>query len=329
MSKGTVSKVINNYPGINADTRKRILRVIADHSYAPDNSAQQLAFRKTRTIGVLIPHEPEHSLNGAYWSSLVTSISVETRANDYAVELLFAETDEEVDTLVHAVVRRSIVDGLIISAELGRSRFLTPLQARSVPYVVIGRPEEPAPFSVDIDNEAASRAATEHLLNAGYRRVAYISGPRDYPHNTARSAGYHGALSAAGVDYSHVSYLRYEHPQDVCAAISELVKDRATRPDAFLVGAGGDFMFDVLSALHEHELSPPDVGFVTFDDYRFLDFLTPPITAVRQPMAGIGREAVRMLISLLNGAPPERQLVLLPAELVVRNSSTVRAADGA
>ena len=98
---------------------------------------------------------------------------------------------------------------------------------------------------------------------------------------------------------------------------------RTLRPDSIVLGAGGDFMFDALTVFKELGFIPPDFGFATFDDYRFLDFLQPPVTAVAQPVSSLGSEAVRMLVQMLKSpkeAPEQNGNKILHASIIPRAS---------
>ena len=321
VTKGTVSKVINNYHGINVKTRQRVLKIIEDVGYEPNSAAQTLAFRRTGTIGLIIPHAPEHSLTGAYWSSLVTAITLEATAQGYSLVLLLPQTENQLHDLFTSTVRKKRVDGLILGAELLDKVFLATLLSAEARFIMLGKNPEFKHHCVDIDNTQAGAAIAAYLISRGYKRPVFVGGPAEYYYMTDRAAGFVDSLRSAGHSPIAPLFLRYEDRKSMTKALTETV--RSFHPDSAVVGAGGDFMFDAFSIFKELELNPPQFGFATFDDYRFLDFLEPPITAVSQPVSRLGSEAVKMLVKLLK-EPAALSLpdmsTILPASIIRRAS---------
>jgi LacI family transcriptional regulator len=318
VSKGTVSKVLNDYPGISEKTRERVVKVVKQMGYEPNSAAQALASKQTGNIGLVIPHSPRRSLNGAYWSSLVTVVTNEVIARGYSLVLLLPKVEGNLSELFTSIVRKRQMDGLIIGAELLDTKQLATIMYNEMPFVMIGRNPAFTHYYVDIDNEGAAYGITRYLQDRGFGRIAFVTGPADYYYNAARLAGYERAIAERRGGYSVCINLPYDDRIAMTQRLTELVRDRA--PDAVLCGAGGDFMFDCLNIFKALDIGVPGMGFATFDDYRYLDFTSPRITAVSQPLDRIGEEAVRMLDDLIRGRPLESLSTVLPTEIVVRNS---------
>lgn len=320
VSKGTVSKALNNYPGINPKTRQRILSLVEEMGYEPNAAAQALAFRRTGNIGLVIPHTPEHSLEGAYWSSVVTSVAQEVVRRGYRLSLMLPQEEGHLEELFRSVKRRQQYDGLVVGSEVVGSVDLEILRQDGIPFVLLGGSSTGLYHSVDIDNLQAARMITNHLLDQGYRRICLITGPVDYSYNTQRGQGYLRALEDACNPVSCLLPLPYNNVPAQRLGMQQMLGD--FKPDALICGAGGDFMFEALGVLKEAGLSIPQTGFATFDDYRYLDFTTPRITAVQQPVAQIAAAAVQILVKLVEEperAPPTGCMTL-SASLHVRDS---------
>lgn len=320
VSKGTVSKALNNYPGINEQTRQRILDLVKEMGYEPNAAAQALAFRRTGNIGLIIPHTPEHSLDGAYWSSMVTSIAQEVVINGYRLSLMLPQEEGRLDELLRSIKRRQQYDGLVVGCELVDEEELSILDDEAIPFVMLGRDPDHPRHSVDVDNVDAGWQITNHMIRQGYRRIAYVSGPLDYSYNKDRVNGYRRALSEAGIQATCHLPVPYNDTMTLIQRMEEMFRE--FRPDAVIAGAGGDFMFDCLNTLLSRGLKIPQTGFATFDDYRYLDFTQPPITAVQQPVRQIGSQAVHMLLDLIDHPDQtgEPQCCLMKASLRVRGS---------
>ena len=149
-----------------------------------------------------------------------------------------------------------------------------------------------------------------------------VSAPETYHYAAERVRGYRMALRDAGnanLEIVHASYGDEKAREKIVRMMSEW------GPDGLFVGAGGEFLLEALRAISERSSGPTTIGFTTFDDYTFLDFLSPGITAVRQPLSQMGTEATRMLLTLISGAEPEQHVLVLPATLVERQSCPFRA----
>ncbi len=302
VTKGTVSKVLNNYRGINEKTRQRVLKIVKDVGYEPNSAAQTLAFRRTGNIGLMIPHSPEHSLNGAYWSSLVSAITREATRLGYHLVLLLPQDEGQLQDLFTLIVRKKRVDGMIVSAEFLDVSNISGFISSEARFVMLGRNPKLPHRSVDIDNRQAGGSIASYIIEMGYRRPLFVGGPSVYCYMSDRAAGFSEAVQAAGREALPPLFLPYEDREAMKRALTEAARDH--RPDSAVVGAGGDFMLDALAIFKELGLFPPVFGFATFDDYRFLEFLQPPVTAVAQPVSLLGSEAVRMLVQMLK-APKE------------------------
>jgi LacI family transcriptional regulator len=321
VTKGTVSKVLNNYRGINEKTRQRVMKIVKEVGYEPNSAAQTLAFRRTGNIGLIIPHSPGHSLNGAYWSSLVSAITREATDLGYHLLLLLPQNEDRLQDLFTSIIRKKKVDGLIVSAEFLDRACISALLSSQASFVMLGRNPDLPSSSVDIDNRRAGADIASYLLERGYRRPLFAGGPSQYYYMRERADGFSDAVRSAGLEALPPLFIPYEDREAMRRALQEAA--RTLRPDSVVAGAGGDFMFDALTVFKDLDLEPPAFGFATFDDYRFLDFSRPPITAVAQPVSRMGSEAVRMLVGMLASHNEDQRRggnVILPTTIVRRAS---------
>ena len=138
VSKGTVSRVINGGPGVGAETRKRILKLIEELDYQPNASAQGLASRRSCNIGVIIPHTGSYSMSTTYWPTLLSAITEKAASQDYNVLLSTARSEQDVDSAYRSILKGKRVDGLIVGAD---SLVKTTGRAfiERVPFVMVGK----------------------------------------------------------------------------------------------------------------------------------------------------------------------------------------------
>jgi len=318
VAKGTVSKVLNNKPGIGEETRKRVLDLVKELDYHPSSMAQALANQRTSNIGLVIPYEAGQSLNGSYWSALITSITREAARKNYNLLLLTPGSEGEMSEIYQSVLHTRRVDGLIISSEHIEKQDIQQLSHGKLPFILIGKNSESPYYSVDIDNHYASRSMTEHILNHGFRKVGFIAGPMKYEYNKERLEAYTQVLAEQGLQ-PHSSESREYKTESIYQAVDELL-DASPELDAIFIGAGGEFLYDVLSRLAFRKIDTGEIGLAVFDDYRYLDFMEPRLTAVRQPLEAVGSHCVIRLLNLIAGKQMDNLNLVLPTSITVRGS---------
>jgi LacI family transcriptional regulator len=317
VSQGTVSKALNDAPGVGAETRSRILKVIEDLDYQPDASARSLVARKTGSIGMIIPHTGSYSMSSAYWPVLLTTITEAAAERNLNVLLSTARSEEDVDSAYRSILRGRRVDGLVVGAEQFGQRQLVELLFKGFPFVTVGKSRFVSHWNVDVDNEGGARALTTHLLRLGHRDVVMLAGPPHYRSVQERVEGYRKAMAAAGlpVRAHHCAY----HDESASRLIRELLETEP-RPNALFVAAG-DLVTPALAAARLLGLRiPSDLALGAFDDHPHFEHFSPPITAVSQPIDELGRAAANLLFALMDGRPPEGRDVVLPTRLVIRRS---------
>ncbi len=317
VSQGTVSKVLNEAPGVGAETRSRILQLIQDLDYHPDASARSLVAGKTGSIGVIIPHTGNYSMASAYWPVLLTAITDRAAERNLNVLLSTARAEEDVDSAYQSILRGRRIDGLVVGAEQFGQRQLVELLFKGFPFVMVGKSPFVSHWHVDVDNVAGAAGMTRHLLQLGHRRVALLAGPESYPSVQERLQGYRAAMTAAGLEPRayHCAY----HDESATRVIKELLKVQP-RASALFVAAG-DLVTPALVAARELGLDiPSDLALASFDDHPYYEQFRSPITAVSQPTRDLGQAAADLLFALMDGKTPERRGIILPTRLVIRRS---------
>jgi LacI family transcriptional regulator len=175
--------------------------------------------------------------------------------------------------------------------------------------------------SVGATNWAGGLAATEHLIGLGHRRVGMIGGPADMLCTQARVDGYRTALDRAGIEAGK-DLVRYGdfHHQGGFARTRELL-ELPDPPTAIFAGSDEQAMGAYQAARLAGLRIPDDLSVVGFDDLPTCEWLSPPLTTVRQPLEEMGRVAARTLLQLLDGRPPLTPRVELATDLRVRAST--------
>lgn len=323
VSARSVSNVINGFQYVSPEMRAKVQTAVAELDYQPNLLARSLRRGRTGSVAFLL-----QEINVPYFGDLAHQLV--QQAGDLGLSVFIDETSglrqRELD-LLDRRSRSGQVDGIILSALGVTSRDLAVLRPK-VPVVLLGeRATSPAFDHVGIDNVAAARLATSHLLDLGRRRVAVVAErhvPRA-PASRLRLRGYRDAHVAHGVALDPALVARVEHPrrQDGVAAIRQLL-DRPEPPDA--VFCVNDLL--AIGVLHELHLQgirvPDDIGVVGFDDVEDCRFTAPALSSVTIDRVALAREALRLMNSRIDGSSEPRHYVQIPHQLAVRASSSPR-----
>lgn len=318
VSRATVSRVVNNYPHIREEVRERVLKVIEETGYQPNLAARSLASSESHIIGLVIPSIINEVFTDPYYPRLTQGITQACNEKGYTLSLFLFHSPEEEKTAARRIIGNSLLDGIILTADILDDPIVPDLIAADVPLVQIGRPQQPDKVSyVDSDNVYGGELATTYLIELGYRRVGQLA----TAHNTAgidRSIGYSNALRKCGMteDENLIAYGDFSRESGY-HAMQEILPQH---PDAVFIQSD-TMALGAMQAIRDAGLSvPDDIAIVSFDDLPPALLGEPPLTTVHQPIQETGVEAVRMLLDILqNGTKPPRKTIL-PVELEIRGS---------
>ena len=341
VSRTTVSFVLNERvgSGIAAATRQRVLEAARELGYVPSAAARTLASGRTRTVGFVVC-DARHLLTDAFLPQAIFTLTEVAHARGFRV-LVEAVDEPRPPRAYEALVRAARIDGMVVMNPRGDDAQLAELIASGYPVVTIGRPPGDAGHALDVDNVAAERRATEHLLAAGRRRLAHLG--YGAPHFTTvaeRLRGFQAAHEAADLpcDDTLVAFGNYSADSGAAAltALLERLGHRRGAPAPFdgLVCGNDTVALGALTALREAGLRvPDDVAVVGFDDIPLAAHATPPLTTVRMPLLAIGAAAGHLALDLIEAGPRPFARQTEPTELVVRascgaNTTSATPGDG-
>ena len=316
VSAMTVSNVLNGKPGAADDTRRRVLEVAERLGYQPNVSARNLKAGRSGLIGVMTL-----DLTNQYGLEIVRGVAdaLAEAERELLINATYQDAIRERERI--EFLGQGLVDGVLMVAPVLEEATLEVLRRANLPCVIIDprRLDVPLP-RVTVDNYHGMRAATQHLLDLGHTRIAYIRGEPDMESTTVRFQGYSDALRLAGVEVDErlVAACDFSYACGFRTA-ARLIAEH--QPTALMAGA--DLIaLGAVDAARAHGLEVPgDLSVVGFDDLPQAAQSFPGLTTVRQPLHEMGLTAARALLSLVEG----QQLLLddmrLPTELVIRSST--------
>lgn len=316
VSKATVSHVINDTRFVEQETKQRVLEAIAELDYRPNAAARSLTTRKTGIIGMVIG-----DATNLFFSEMLMGVEGVIRSQNYG--LVVCNTNEVLEHEDHYLnlVLGQRVDGIIAAATSKRWKALAAAEVQHTPVVYVDRTFDgmDGPF-VGVDNYGGAAEGTRHLIKCGHKKIGMLAGLPRLSTMRERIVGFRRALSGADLpcneEWIVTSELSIEGGKE--AALTLLGQD--DRPTAVFVN-NNLLCLGALLALRELSLScPTDVSLVSFDDHPWAAVSDPPMTVVHQPAWQVGRSAAELLCNLLSGAEVASSKVILPCEMVLRQS---------
>ena len=329
VSKGTASNVFNRPDVVREEVRARVLSAAKAIGYhGPDPKGRLLSAGKVNAIGVATVQPLATFFTDPYERVLMASIAEECDANGIGVSLICAANGEELAWNM----RSAVVDGLILFCLHGAEPLIAQSLQRQLPFVALDHGDESIP-SIDIDNIDGGRQAATHLAELGHRRFAVLAmeftddgfglatperiGSSTYLDSRDRVIGYHNALAEYGIDPESAPVFETQSDRETVNAAMEKIFSAPSPPTAIL--AQSDVIaFLAMDWLRRRGLSVPgDVSIVGFDGVPETAKSDPPLTTIQQPIAEIGRRAVRAILD----SHGETFRETLNVELIVREST--------
>lgn len=318
LSPSAVSKALNDYPSIPAETKSRVLAAARELGYYPMAAARDLRRRKTNRIGFSFGFS--NADIGEFASRLINGVVGTAEQAGYNV-LLYPLTGDQLERLT-SICKTGEVDGLLLMGSEYLTESVALLRKEQFPFVVLNRQiDEPDVSYVTSDHYAAAAEATRHLIGLGHRRIAYIGQAVLGKVNGDRIAGYQQALREAGLAGDGDLILSAGAEPGAGARVMRQLLARPHPPTAVIAIHDPLAIECLQAAVEAGRRVPHDVALIGSDNLRDSQTTQPPLTTIHPPLAEIGRQAMAGLLRRLtdDSLPPTR--AVLPARLVIREST--------
>ncbi len=322
VSTATVSRALRGLPHVDPETRERVRRVAQEMDYVVSPSASRLASGRTGTVAVITPF-----IDRWFFSTVLSGISDVLQAREVDL-IVFEVGDPSTSPGLPAERRlRGRADGMIVVTLPTDAPRVADLLEIGLPASFIGA-RWPGVPSVCIDDAAAARTATQHLINLGHERIGIISGrPQASESQANRSRGHLEAMHGAGLPPDpRLEAHGFFTVAGGEAAMTTLLSQ--PQPPTAVFAMSDDMAFGAIRSLQRHGIRPgTDIGIASIDGHDLAELLD--LTTVGQPVAQMGRMAAEALLArMLGGEEPGDADVVVPTTLVVRGS-TVQPDRGA
>lgn len=319
VSPATVSRVLNHKGIVKTDTYNRVVAVLQAKGYPFVEKAD-----RADPSDVLMMSLP--SLDNPFYADIVRG--AKSGATRHGYHLIINESHINHNTLpgILELVRSLRISGLITTNHISSDILRT--LGNVVPLVQCCEYDESTDLPyVSVDDFAASKKATEHLLSQGCRRIAFLSGPARYKYARWRMRGYKEALNAAGIPLDQNLVVQFPEVSCEMAIASTMQLLRTAQPPDAFVTTSDVYAAAVIRAARQTGLRvPQDVMVTGFDNIEIASVTTPSITTVDQPRIRLGLMACELLVEKIANPSLPSKGILLETELIVRESTSGRRA---
>ncbi len=318
VSATTVSHALNGRRPVSAATRGRIMQAIDQLGYRPNVVARGLRAGRTMTIGLVIP-----DITNPFYPLLARGLQDVLGPAGYDEIITNTNGDRELERIALDKMISRQVDAVAFAVFDTHAADLQPVIDAGIPLVRLGgRQTQPGADLLHTDDESAAADATRYLLETGYRRIGFLSGPAAHGPAAERITGYRAALHAAGLPADPDLVVQTEFSREGGAqAMTRLLALQDT-PRAVL--CANDMMaIGALDTARERKLDVPgQIAVMGFDDIEAASLVSPQLTTMANPAREIGQACARLLLERVSGVEsgPSREIVV-PSKLIRRESA--------
>lgn len=316
VSKGTVSRALADDPKVSAKTKIKIKEIANRQNYRPNAAAVSLARGRTNTIGLVIPSAPR-ALSDPFYLEFLGGVGDFLITKGY--NILLSPMSEQGPAHVK-LLETNRIDGLILTEPEQADARISYLRERAIPFVFLGQTSDTEVIWVDGDNVGGARMAVNHLLALGHRRIGCITGSMNLVSGANRLAGYITALTAAGVPFQQelVAEGDFTEPGGR-RAVAQLLE--LTNPPTAIFACNDLMAIGAINGARDRGVSiPQDLALVGFDGIRSGELVSPKLTTVVQPIYQMGLLAGELLVRSILGEEIKTPHMLLPLNLMIRES---------
>ena len=322
VSVATVSRALNDKPGVSFDMRRQVLELAAEVAFTPHGVGRGLSTARTQTLGFIVRRKGFPASRDPFYWQIMHGVEDAAAQRGYHVILSsVGEADAARPLPDLSLVRENRVDGLILAGPDIDRRLIVELALADVPLVLIDNILRQTPLDVVLsDDRVGAQAVVAHLLGHGHRRVAFIGGPADWISNAERAAGYADALAVA--DLRAPAIVVHEAETTVASGYAATVRLLAEdAPPTALFAVNDSMAIGALRALREQgRRVPEDVAVAGFDDIDAAQHTHPPLTTARIFKERLGQVAANRLLDRLADPTSPLQRTYVGTELIIRQS---------
>jgi LacI family transcriptional regulator len=309
----TASYALNNSTKVSEETRQKVLAAAKQLNYQKNGLASDLKRTNTNTIALILS-----DLSGPYYSELIKGVQDVASTNGY--DLIACSSIGGAQSTAVKFLREKRVDGVIILAHNIDDETILDSAREGFPIIVLDRSvQNDHVVQIEVDNVHGAYMATEYLIDKGSREIAFVSGPYNSHDNESRFKGYKDALLKHGIEYRPKWKVSGGFTREGGYQATKMLIAQKDIPQAIFY-ANDEMAIGGVQALNEKNIAvPKDISIIGFDDIQLSEYVSPPLTTMRQPKYEAGALAVHLIFQVLSKESVE-PYYKLSTELVERKS---------
>ncbi len=325
VSISTVSKVINKSSTISQATIDRVNEVMRKLNYYPNQSASNFARQSTRNIVFLTRLERNVAFSNPHMFEIMCGVQKSLSDKNYNLSLMSINNDQEEKELIKKIIAQKSADGIILHGSVINRELPSLLVSSNFPHIIIGRPEFESQLCwIDTNNYLSGEIAANHLLDYGYRSIAFIGGHESDMISMHRLQGFQCVMEQKNISVNR-DLVRFGDStmESGYRQMNEML-DNNLYPEA-VICESNSITLGVVKSINTHGLSiPDDIGIVTFDEYPFSHIIEPAPTVVNINVFDMGIQAGSTLIRKIKNPSLQVQSYTTLPELIIGKSTNSR-----
>jgi len=319
ISASTVSRALQNNPRISLKTREKIISLADSMGYRPNIMASNLRNKRSNTIGIVVP-----LINRYFFSAVISGVEEVAFKAGYTVMISQSNdlANKEI-SIVHSMFANR-VDGLIISIAMQPTNYehLKIFRKKNIPLVFFDRTvAEIDTNKIVVDDFMGGFRVTQHLIEQGYKRIGHMAGPLNLQTYFNRKNGYIEALSKNGMPYIESLVVNNSLTSEDGVNAVQYLMNLPEPPDAIFCGNDTTALSSMIYLRNKGIRIPEDFGIVGFSNEPFSKVVSPSISTIAQPGFLMGQKAAELILNQIAHKGKSFQTLVLPTELIVRESS--------
>ncbi len=319
ISASTVSRALQNNPRISQKTRDKIRELAETMGYRPNTLASNLRNKKSNTIGIVVP-----LINRHFFSSVISGVEEVAFKAGYTVVISQSNDLANKEIAIVQSMFANRVDGLIVSIAMQSTTFehLKIFKKRNIPLVFFDRVvPEIETDKIVVDDYMGGFRVTQHLIDQGYQRIGHMAGPQNLMTYADRKNGYADALKKNGIPYDESLVISSTLISESGVAAVQQMMELPNPPDAIFCGNDTTALSAMIYLRNKGIRIPEDMGIVGFSNEPFSKVVSPSISTIAQPAFLMGQKAAELILHQIAHKGKSCQTVVLPTELIIRESS--------
>lgn len=324
VSSASVSRALNDRPGVGAALREKILARARELNYVPSVTARGLATQQTFTVGFFVSEKPGLAARtDPFYGEILHGAEKQLAQTDYHLTIATLTPDVLNAPQTFRFVRERRIDGMILAGPDIPADFILAMSRQGLPLVLVDNRLDFSQITcVNSDDVTGGYLAARHLIDNGHSQIGVLTGPEHWPSNARRVAGCVRALEEAGL----VPHIVHAERTNIDSGRSAWEALAAQAPQVTGICAVNDSM--AIGAIHAAQDAglrvPDDLAVVGFDDIAWSVLNNPPLTTIHIPKQQMGLEAGRRIVALLEDPEQPPVEITVAVRLVERGSSVKR-----